>query len=284
MDKIILRGYAKLNLSLDITGLRPDGYHLMDMVMQSVSLFDRVTITRAETLDPAAFPYGPSDTAYRAARAFLDAAGLDAGAAITVEKHIPAEAGMAGGSADAAAVLRGMDILFGTNLGDKLLKLAEQVGADVPFCLTGGTARVQGIGEKLVPLPFFGSGCYLVVKPPFGIPTPAAFKAYDQISAFRRPDTPGILKAMETGDIPALETLSENVLEQAVGRPEIAAIRRALKEAGAPFTRMTGAGSAVFGLFESEELAAAARPALSDYGTVFLCRPVETGVEVESCL
>ena len=284
MDRITLRACGKLNLSLDIVGVREDGYHLMDMVMQSVSVFDRVTVEKAESLDPGLFPYGEQDIAYRAAQAFFAAAGIPGGARVRVEKRIPSEAGMAGGSADGAAVLIALDRLYGTGMGEKLIPIGEKVGADVPFCLTGGTARVQGIGERVTPLPFFDRGCYLVVKPPFGISTPAAFRAFDRSGAPRRPDTAGMIAAMARGDIPAFEALSENVLEAAAARPEIGEIRRALREAGAAFSRMTGSGSAVFGLFETEGAAAAARGAVERYGETFLCKPVPAGIWVETCI
>lgn len=284
MQRITLRAYGKLNLSLDIVGVREDGYHLMDMVMQSVSLFDRVTVEKADALEPSCFPYGEKDIAYRAAKAFFAAAGIPGGARVKVEKHIPSEAGMAGGSADGAAVLVALDRLYDTGMGEKLIPVGEKVGADVPFCLTGGTARVQGIGERVTPLLFFEKGCYLVVKPPFGISTPAAFRAFDRSGASRRPDTAGIIAAMGRGDIPALETLSENVLETAAARPEIGEIRQALRKAGAVFSRMTGSGSAVFGLFETEGAAAAARDEVSGYGETFLCKPVPTGILVENCI
>ena len=284
MQRITLRAYGKLNLSLDIVGVREDGYHLMDMVMQSVSLFDRVTVEKADALEPGCFPYGEKDIAYWAAKAFFAAAGIPGGARVEVEKHIPSEAGMAGGSADGAAVLVALDRLYGTGMGEKLVSIGEKVGADVPFCLTGGTARVQGIGEQVTPLLFFEKGCYLVIKPPFGISTPAAFHAFDRSGASRRPDTAGIIAAMGRGDIPALETLSENVLETAAARPEIGEIRQALRKAGAVFSRMTGSGSAVFGLFETEGAAAAARDEVSGYGETFLCKPVPTGILVENCI
>ena len=284
MDRITLRACGKLNLSLDIVGVREDGYHLMDMVMQSVSVFDRVTVEKAESLDPGLFPYGEQDIAYRAAQAFFAAAGIPGGARVRVEKRIPSEAGMAGGSADGAAVLVALDRLYGTGMGEKLVPIGEKVGADVPFCLTGGTARVEGIGERVTPLPFFDRGCYLVVKPPFGISTPAAFRAFHRSGAPRRPDTAGMIAAMARGDLPALETLSENVLEAAAARPEIGEIRRALREAGAAFSRMTGSGSAVFGLFETEGAAAAARGAVERYGETFLCKPVPAGIWVETCI
>ena len=140
MDKITLRACGKLNLSLDIVGVREDGYHLMDMVMQSVSIFDRVTVEKAESLDPGLFPYGEQDIAFRAAKAFFAAAGIPGGARAKVEKQIPSEAGMAGGSADGAAVLIALDRLYGTGMGEKLIPIGKKVESDIPFSLSYATA------------------------------------------------------------------------------------------------------------------------------------------------
>lgn len=282
MDKITLRAYGKLNLSLDITGKRPDGYHLMDMVMQSVDLCDRVTLERSDRLDAALFPYGKKDTAYRAAQTFFAETGIPGGVRIQTEKHIPSEAGMGGGSADAAAVLKGLDLLFETGMGERLAEIGVGIGADVPFCLKGGTARVGGIGEEIQPLPFFGTGYYLVIKPPFGISTPAAFGAFDRLTDFRRPDTMGLIAAIKRRETEKFQTLSANVLEAAAARPEIGTIAEALRSAGSPFAQMSGSGSAVFGFFPTREAASAAKEAVAAYGELFLCRPVEQGVAVET--
>ncbi len=278
MDRITLRACGKLNLSLDIVGVREDGYHLMDMVMQSVSVFDRVTVEKAESLDPGLFPYGEQDIAFRAAKAFFAAAGIPGGARVRVEKRIPSEAGMAGGSADGAAVLVALDRLYGTGMGEKLIPVGEKVGADVPFCLTGGTARVQGIGEVIRPIAPFRAAHILIVKPAFGISTPVAFKAFDRLQNPRHPMTEALIAALPGGDLAAIDALSANVLEPAVGREEIGEMIRALKKAGASFARMTGSGSAVFGIFPDAGTAEKARAMLSSYGETFLCGTRQAGV------
>ena len=283
MDKIILLAHAKLNLSLDITGLREDGYHLMDMVMQSVTLNDCVTLERSDTLSPGDFAYGETDTGYRAAKLFFDTTGVKGGVRVSVQKIIPSQAGMAGGSADAAAVLVGLNRMYATGLSrEQLCRMGVKIGADVPFCLVGGTARVGGLGEKVEPLPFFGQGSYLIVKPPFGISTPAAFKAFDAMPDCPRPDQERLIAAMAKFDIAEMAAASENVLERAAVPDTIGEIRRALVKNGAGMSLMTGSGSAVFGLYERTEDAvrAAELPEIRRLGEVFVCRPAPEGVTV----
>ena len=283
MDKIILLAHAKLNLSLDITGLREDGYHLMDMVMQSVSLSDCVTLEKSDTLSPDDFEYGESDTGYRAAKLFFDTTGIKGGVKVSIEKTIPSQAGMAGGSADAAAVLVGLNRMYRTGLNrNELCAMGVKIGADVPFCLVGGTARVGGIGEKIEPLPFFGQGHYLIVKPPFGVSTPAAFKAFDSMPDCPSPDQKRLIAAMERFDIAEMAAATENVLERAAVLDTIGQIRRALIEHGAGMSLMTGSGSAVFGLYERIEDAvkAANMPEIRKLGEIFVCSPAPEGVTV----
>ena len=284
MKTITLLAHAKLNLSLDISGLREDGYHQMDMVMQSVSLSDRVSVQREERLTPESFPFGEKDIAFKAARAFFRETGLRGGAEVTVEKKIPDQAGMAGGSADAAAVLIALDRLYKTGLNrEELIRLGVTAGADVPFCLVGGTARVSGIGEIVCPLPFFGKGNYLIVKPPFGVSTPAAFSAFDRMGEKAgRPDNEALISALQEGRFEGIGRLTGNVLETAAGIPEIREIRAALIRAGARFSLMTGSGSAVFGWFETKEKADSARKALLPYGKVFVADPEPEGVSILS--
>lgn len=289
MEKLTLQAAAKLNLSLDIVGVRKDGYHLMDMVMQSVDLFDTVTLTKADTIsltmtDEAGHSFDglcppEKNTAYRAAYAFIEETGIRKGVAISLVKRIPNEAGMAGGSADAAAVLRGLNQLYHANLSEEILcRLGLSVGADVPFCLVGGTALVQGIGEIIKPQPFFDAGFILVVKPPFGISTGEAFRRFDTVGVPVHPDNSALLTAMQEQDLPKMGRVTANVLEQAADSPDIAKIKEKLLQAGAIFSLMTGSGSAVFGFFAEEEAAKSAQELLSNCGQVFLCRPVSQGV------
>ncbi len=289
MNQITLRANAKINLSLDIIGRREDGYHLMDMIMQSVDLCDLVRLEKGTDIrvsllssdNGSALSIGENNTAHKAAAAFFRYTGLPGGVSVQLTKHIPQEAGMAGGSADAAAVLIGLDKLYETGLSrQEFLDIGVTVGADVPFCLVGGTARVRGIGENILPQPMFGFGHYLIVKPPFGISTPLSFKRFDTMDSCRRPDNDALLAAMASHDLPQMQRVSANVLEQAAESPEIEAIKQRLRSLGAGFSLMTGSGSAVFGLFAEKEAAAQAAEPLSDCGRVYLAAAAPAGVQV----
>lgn len=286
MNRIVLRAAAKLNLSLDILGRRADGYHLMDMVMQTVDLYDKAELEKtpeiAVSSDADGAPDGPSNLAWKAAAAFFREIGLDGGVSIRLKKRIPSQAGMAGGSADAAAVLVGLNELYGAGLSmARLQEVGLSVGADVPYCLVGGTARVRGIGEQVEPAPQLREGLFVVVKPPAGISTAEAFRRFDAACGLRRPDNPRLMEAMAAGRLGELERYMENVLEQSEQNPEVAAAGKALRENGALAVRMTGSGSAVFGIFEETAAAAACAERLREAGRqVFLTRPVSQGVEI----
>ncbi len=290
MNEITLRANAKINLSLDITGRRADGYHLMDMVMQSVTLHDTVSLQKGETVsvsvrmeNGAALSSDEQNTAYKAAALFFSETGIPGGVSVELVKRIPQEAGMAGGSADAAAVLAGLSLLYEAGLSrQQLIDIGVRVGADVPFCLTGGTARVKGIGEIVTAVPLFESGSYLIVKPPFGISTPLSFQRFDALRDCMRPDNERLLAAMAAGDLPQMRRCAANVLEQAADSPEIEALKSRLYALGADLALMTGSGSAVFGLFAGEQKAREAMEALHDCGRVFLCGAAPAGVQIEN--
>jgi len=284
MNEITLLAFGKINLSLDIVGLREDGYHLMDMVMQSVSLADRVTIRRSDQISVTAdsgISANECNTAFKAAKAFFEETDISGGCEITVEKQIPSEAGMGGGSADAAAVLIGLDQMYGTDLEtEKLIEMGLKVGADVPFCLVGGTALVQGIGERVTPCAPMPDCHILLVKPPFGISTGAAFRHFDEVGVKCHPDNPALLRAMEAGSLSAMSGFMANVLEESAASDDIEAIREAISAAGAEAALMTGSGSVVFGLFSNKARASAAKEVLSRFGSTFLARPVSSGTEI----
>ncbi len=257
--------YAKLNLSLDVTGKREDGYHDMLMVMQTVSAADSVTIEEnggTEVRASSNFRYIPTDRrnlAVRAAEKYLEAVGEKSrGFHIGIRKEIPVGAGMAGGSADAAAVLRGMNRLFGNRMTRKELEtLAGEVGSDVPFCIAGGTALAQGRGEileDLCPLP----DCRIVVcKPGFSVSTPELFRKLDQTALRRHPDTAGMVEALRNADLKGVGMRMFNVFEEIEDRRmrSEAEIRHVLLDFGALGAIMTGTGSAVFGVFQDPEAA-----------------------------
>ena len=261
---ISVPAYAKLNLTLDILGKRNDGYHEMQMVMQTVSLHDDVTVTLTDgkgitcRVAGAELPCDERNLAVKAANAFCEAMDYRGGIDIALIKRIPSEAGMAGGSADAAAVLRELRELVSPALTDERLEqISASVGSDVPFCIRGGTQLAEGRGEKLTvlkPAPrFFVAVC----KPDFPISTPALFARVDGVTITDRPDTDAMLAAIERGDADTLCANVRNVFEQALPdaqRQRIEEIKRALVENGAACAAMTGSGSAVFGLFSDEVL------------------------------
>ena len=253
------RAYAKLNLSLDIQGLREDGYHELESVMQTVSVWDdlRITIGEGQGITLSCdLPYIPTDDrnlAVRAARIFYEALGHPApDLHIHIEKRIPVGAGMAGGSTDAAAVLRLLNQAEGKPLsGEQLQALGLKLGADVPFCLVGGTCLCGGVGEKLRPLPPMPDCSILVVKPAVSVSTKTAYGLFDEYEPKIRADIPAMEAALVSGDIHAVAAAMGNSLEAPISafKPVITAIRDRIRSSGALGAMMTGSGSAVFGLY-----------------------------------
>lgn len=257
--------YAKLNLTLDVTAKRDDGYHDMVMVMQTVSVRDSIVLEEIPGKNfqvRCNYPYVPTDErnlAVRAAKAFLNEIGAgEKGILIRMDKEIPVGAGMAGGSADAAAVLRGMNRLFNNRMSRRELeKLAEQVGSDVPFCVAGGTALARGRGEVLEDLPPMPDCSIVICKPGFSISTPELFRKLDQVGLRRHPDTDGMLRALEDADLREIAMRMYNVFEEVDDRRmrNEAEIKSVMLDYGALGAVMTGTGSAVFGVFSEEDAA-----------------------------
>lgn len=267
---MLLKARAKINWTLDIVGQREDGYHLMDMLMQPVTLADEVILLPAEevTLTTGGSPLLPADEkhlAYRAAMALKKHTGYPGGAAIHVEKRIPVGAGMGGGSADAAAVLVGLNKLWQLGLSQEALEaIGLTLGADVPFCIRGGLTRTTGIGEVMAPLPCGRTWPLVVVQPCEGLSTKEIFTAYHEGVVDARPDNDAASLALAKGDGPALSAAMANVMQPVSEqrRPAIAEAIRKLTEQGAFAAQMTGSGSAVFGAFAEESAADAAYEAL----------------------
>lgn len=283
---MIVRAHGKLNLSLDILGRTPDGYHDLRMVMQSVQFGDDLDVElRADgrfTVDPGQ-SYLPSDDrnlALKAAKLFLAGTGL--GADIRVTKRIPVCAGMGGGSADGAAVLRALNRLTGRDMPvEELCRFGLKVGSDVPFCVMEGAALAEGRGERLTPLPCLADCAIVICKPAFAMSTPELFVRSDSRKSRLRPDTSGIVTALEAGDIPGVARRMYNVFEDVLDRrqSEISAIKTELMDRGAAGAVMTGSGSAVFGLFPDDDAAKAAHDALStQYKECYLTRPCPAAV------
>ena len=286
LQSVHLLAPAKLNLSLDVVGILPGGYHALDMVMQAVSLYEQVTLRRSMDLvvriPGSRIPTGPKNTAYKAALAFFYYTGLLAGADITIRKSVPVRAGMGGGSADAAAVLVGLNTLYGAHLSmTELCALGASVGADVPFALMGGTCRVQGLGDLIKALPPCPDCWFTVVMPGYGISTPAAFAAYDQIGSPTHPDCAAQETAIRAGDLNGLCSAAGNALEVCAGGADTAALKEALTAHGARAALMTGSGAAVFGIFETEDAARQAASALEAAGRqIYTLRPDRGGARV----
>ena len=277
---------AKLNLTLDVLGRREDGYHDMCMVMQAITLADTLTIkpSTGEGIHVSTnFEFLPNDDtnlAAKAAKAFWDARGeAHQALEIDIDKHIPVCAGMAGGSSDAAAVLRGLNEQAGKPYTlMELAKVGEAVGSDVPYCVLGGTALAEGRGEILTPLAPLPKCHVVVCKPGFPISTPALFRKIDQVDIVHRPDTAGMIAALEAGDLTGVARRLYNVFEDALNdqqRDSVNAIKNTLIEHGALGAAMSGSGPTVFGLFDDEEKAREAYQVLAkEYRESFLAQSV----------
>ena len=254
--------WAKLNISLDVTDKRPDGFHNMVMVMQSISLSDDVHVrlndsgkVRAKTN----FSFIPGDErnlAVKAALRFLkEIGGENQGMVIDINKRIPVGAGMAGGSANAAAVLRALNRIYGDAFtGEQLEKMSEDVGSDVPFCVRCGTVLASGRGEILETLPNMPDCAIVVCKPEFSISTPELFRKLDQVSLRCHPDTAGIVEALHRGSLEQVCRRMYNVFEDVDDRRlrTVVDIKGIMLDHGALGAMMTGTGSAVFGVFRSD--------------------------------
>lgn len=276
---------AKVNLALDILGCRSDGYHDMRMVMQTVSLCDTVTVEETAegfTLRTAGdfIPAGKKTLEQRAAEAFFTAIGQPMpGLSVTLEKRTPAYAGLGGGSADVAAVLRVLRDQYCPDLpGAELERIGFTVGSDMPFCVRGGTALAEGRGERLTDLRPLPDCFFVICKPDFGIPTPSLFALVDHEAWSRRPDISGMMAALENGDLDGVAARLGNVFEEVLPEPyhEVFAIKQRLLDLGALNAAMSGSGPAVFGIFRERQRAEAAAKTLKEvYGQTFLAEPVK---------
>ncbi len=224
MKSVTVLAPAKLNLALDVVGLLPNGYHDLDMTMQAIDIYEKITLRKSHTLSlslpGSRVPANDKNTAIKAAIAFFQWVGLLAGVSIQIEKKIPVRAGMAGGSADAAGVLVGLNALYDAKLSlGELCAIGATVGADVPFALMGGTCRVQGVGDFLKPLPPCPACYFVVVMPNYGVSTPAAFAAYDTVGSRVHPDclprNRPSKRAILPPSVPALAMRSRNAAARA---------------------------------------------------------------------
>ncbi len=289
MVRVRLQAFAKVNYALEVRGLRPDGYHEISTVMQSISLTDEVEIERAErrfelVVEPEGAEIGPPEenTIYKAWTWLGERVGEAVPIRVRLSKKIPAGAGLGGGSADAAATLVGLNELFGLGLSDTELRdVGLRVGADVPFCVAGGTALGEGIGEVLSSLLAPPPHRLVVAKPAAGAETARIYGAYDKRPVDGNLSVAPVVEALRAGDLDALARSLGNdfapVTEDLV--PEVRALEKALLRAGASGAAMSGTGTAVFGIFASEAEARAAADGLRA-AFVAVCEPAPRGVEV----
>lgn len=278
-DRLTLSARAKINLALDVLGKRPDGYHEVAMIMQSVALADTVALATADgisvTVTGADLDCGPTNLAYRAAVLLRERCGCDRGVSITLAKNIPLAAGLAGGSADAAAVLRGLNFLWRLGLTPSdLEEFGAVLGSDVPFCLRGGTALATGRGELLEALPALPHAWVVLAKPPLDVSTAWVYGNYRGERVTAHPDIAGMTASLKDGKMTGVASRLANVLETVTvtAHPEIAALKAAMLEHGALASLMSGSGPTVFGLTEdrrqAEKIAAALRSSAAGWVTV----------------
>ncbi|MGQ9497393.1 MAG: 4-(cytidine 5'-diphospho)-2-C-methyl-D-erythritol kinase [Desulfotomaculales bacterium] len=252
----MVRAFAKINLILDVLGKREDGYHEIASVMQSLALCDYITFEEAQdlvlTVEGETVPAGPENLIYRAAEALRDFSGeAGRGAAIHLEKHIPVAAGLGGGSADAAATLLGLNELWRLGLSRaELMTVAAGLGADVPFCLVGGTGLVRGKGEIVTPLPPAPAMGVVLAVPPLGVSTAEVYARFDATPVRKRPDTEAMVRALRAGKVKEVAARLGNVLEAVTFamHPELRELKQAVLDAGALGALMSGSGPVVFGL------------------------------------
>lgn len=268
--RILAKAHAKINWSLNILALRDDGYHELDMLMQSLELCDELSFESARwltlTIDGQSLPVGNRNLIIRAANALNDYMGQRRGARIRLKKRIPTRAGLGGGSADCAAALLALNQLWNLRLPmDVLMQIGRTLGADVPFCLAGGLARVGGVGERLTPVPGAPSIPLAMVTPGGGLSTPAVFRAWDAGGYPIVPaDMDALADALLRGDLDCAHALSINALEAPAIRlmPQIGEAMETFRGLGARFVRMTGSGSTVFAAFDTDGQARAAAAAI----------------------
>lgn len=285
METLKLNAYAKINLGLDVIGRLPNGYHEVKMIMQSVGICDELTFEKQPsgitvTTDSGELPTDENNLIYRAAKLLLDTCAVKEGVRIHLTKRIPIAAGMAGGSTDAAATLKAVNQLFRFGkTKEELMELGVKIGADVPYCILGGTALAEGIGERLTPLPPMPNCHLLVAKPDINVSTKYVYTTLDAAPILFHPDIDGMTAAIFAGDLTGITARLGNVLETVTvpAHPIISKIKEKFLELGSDGVLMSGSGPTVFGIFSDKtaaEKAYASMKQSSLAGQVFLTIPV----------
>ena len=287
-----LKAYSKINLLLDITGIKKNGYHSLFTVMQSVGLYDTITVERnvsneiTVSCDTEGVPTDKSNIVYKCAEKFFEYAGIekDKGIHIHIEKKVPFGAGMGGGSGDGAAVLVALNKLYSLNYSDKILcRIGVKVGADIPFCIVGGTALALDTGAVVAPLPDIKDYYIVIVKPEESVSTKEAYAAVDAIEYMKHPKNNIMLELLSDGESDEALKYCANVFEQAFDIPGRVDIKDIFNKNGALAACMTGSGSAIYGIFDKEENAQKSATVLkATFEKVYICRPEKTGVEIIS--
>ena len=264
MRQIVLKAYAKINLGLDVLGRRPNGYHDVRMIMQSIGLYDRLTLKKMRedeislSSNMATLPNNEHNFVYKAIRLMKEEYQITTGVKAELEKRIPVAAGMAGGSTDAAAALVGMNRLFDLHLSrERLMELGAKLGADVPYCVMGGTALAEGVGEILTPLKPMPKCYILIAKPGISVSTRFVYENLEIDKLSYHPDIDGMMESIEADDLTGITDRLSNVLETVTEKkyPIITKIKNAMLESGAMNSLMSGSGPTVFGIYADKESA-----------------------------
>lgn len=280
---MILKAYGKINISLDVVGKREDGYHLLRMLMQTVDIYDELTFKKCEegihiSCNKDFVPTDKRNLVYKAIELFSNTYNIKGGVKVHIVKNIPVEAGMAGGSTDAAAALRAMRDLYKPEVTDKeLMTLGVKIGADVPYCILGGTALCEGIGEVITQLKPFNDKILVVVKPNFGVSTIEVYKAFALKEVKVHPDTEGLIEAMEKDNLSYVGNNMKNLLETVTIKKhnEIQEIKDFMIKEGSVGSMMSGSGPTVFGFFEDMLTAQRCYEKLKEsYKEVFITRTI----------
>lgn len=288
MKEITISMPAKINISIDVTGKLANGYHSVEMIMQTIDLYDTITVEkkRSGISIRCTQPYVPNDQrniAWRAAELFFSQCPCKGGAKINLKKGIPVAAGLGGGSTDAAGVLKALNVLYDNCLEEgQLIELSSRLGADVAFCLKGGTQLARGIGDELSELPDLEGVHLVLVKPDFPVSTPWVYKNLNLNQLGERPNITGIINAVKSRDIKYIAQNMRNVLESVTVKehPEIEALMGKLIHYGALGSRMSGSGPTVFGIFSDSSTAEAARKKLlNEYTHVYYNKTIGRGRE-----
>lgn len=291
MNSITLKSRAKINLSIDVLGKRQDGYHLVEMIMQTIDLYDIIKIEELETEEiiiksnTSDIPLNENNIVYKAAELIRDNFNIKRGIEIFIEKNIPIAAGMAGGSSNAAAILVGLNKLWNLNLSEKELKeLGFKLGADVPFCIEGKAALAEGVGEELTYIKGLPDDIsILVCKPELFVSTKEVYGGLDLKNIKNRPDNQYLIKCLENNEIELLSKNMVNVLETVTSKKhtEISDIEKIMNENKALGSMMSGSGPTVFGLYKNEEDALKGKKELlKKYKQVYVVKSSEKGVEI----